>query len=421
MYCVCLQRGTKDRPVLAKKQVLHTIPAVDLNERREALLYWVKIAQLSAYAKEIECCNKQKPLPNNSKIIKLTPRLDQASLLRVGGRISKANVPEDAKHQLILPPDALISRLIIRNAYAITVHGGAQLIMAHLRQKCWIPKMRQIANSVIHRCVQCIRLGQRPANQFMGDLPHNRVNEAKPFEFTGVDFASPFNIKRHPGRTSLRKRDGPETMVKIWVVVLVCMVTRAVHLDVVEGLCIKSFLGVFERFIMRKGRCLVLYSDNGTNFIGSDKELARVLKQWARNLPDHDLSRFGTKWKFISPASPHKGGLWEAAIRSMKMHLRRTIGNRTLTKDDLYQIAVQIEGCMNSRPLWPMSDKADDLLPLTPADFVLAKQILPQPIAEDVSDTPEWHHLDCGKKSCSSSGADGERNSSLISSSAQSG
>lgn len=76
-------------------------------------------------------------------------------------------------------------------------------------------------------------------------------------------------------------------------------------------------------------------------------------------------------------------------MRSMKMHLRPTIGSRVLTKDDLYQLAVQIEGCMNSRPLWPMSDQPDDLLPLTPADFVLAKKILPQPMAEDVADVPE--------------------------------
>lgn len=140
---------------------------------------------------------------------------------------------------------------------------------------------------------------------------------------------------------------------------------------------------------MRKGRCCVLYSDNGTNFIGSDKELARVLRHWAQNLAEHSLAGFGTKWKFIVPASPHKGGLWEAVVRSMKTHLKRAVGNRTLTKHELYHAVVQIEGCMNSRPLWPLSDNANDLLPLTPAHFILAKPILPQPLAENVADTPD--------------------------------
>lgn len=140
---------------------------------------------------------------------------------------------------------------------------------------------------------------------------------------------------------------------------------------------------------MRKGRCVKLISDNGTTFVGTDKELARVLQAWAKVLPEQNLSRFGTDWKFITPAAPFKGGIWEAAVKSMKRHLKRAIGVRTLTKDESYQLAVHIEGCLNSRPLWPMSDDPNDPMPLTPAHFVLGKSILPQPVAKHVADEPE--------------------------------
>lgn len=60
-----------------------------------------------------------------------------------------------------------------------------------------------------------------------------------------------------------------------------------------------------------------------------------------------------------------------------------------LTKDELYQVAAVIEGCLNSRPLWAQSDDPADPMPLTPAHFILAKPILPQPISEDVADRTE--------------------------------
>lgn len=46
----------------------------------------------------------------------------------------------------------------------------------------------------------------------------------------------------------------------------------------------------------------------------------------------------------------------------------------------------QIEGVLNSRPLWPISDDPTDLLPLTPAHLVLGKPIIQQPLVESIAD-----------------------------------
>lgn len=179
-----------------------TIPAIDSVERRKALYYWVRIAQQTYFHKEIKCCLKKTPLPNDSTIIKLMPQMDKEGLLRVGGRLAKANIPEEAKHQLILPPHARISQLIIRNAHFVTLHGGPQLMLAHLRRSIWITRMRQIIKSVVHHCPVCIRFAHTPNDQLMGDLPTERINQAEPFLHTGVDFAGPFMVKKSAGRPS---------------------------------------------------------------------------------------------------------------------------------------------------------------------------------------------------------------------------
>lgn len=361
-------------------------------ECRNALLYWVRNAQMVFYSKEYSAIRAGRQIAVNSTIVKLCPFVDSNRLLRVGGRLANANVPEDAKHQFIIPPHARISNLLIWNAHYATVHGGPQLMMPQLRHTFWIHRMRQVVKSVVYHCAICTRFNQPPNAQLMGQLPPERVQRSEPFMHTGVDFAGPFVIRQRKGRppTIERCKKIPKTSTqKAWIVIFICLATRAVHIDVLLGLTIEEFLAAFQRFIMRKGRCVKLVSDNGMTFVGSDKELARVLHQWSNSLPEHNLSQFNTEWQFIPPAAPHKGGIWEAAVGSMKRHLKKTMGVRMFTKDELYQVATHIEGCLNSRPLWPISDDPSDPLPLTPAHFVLGKAILPQPMCQDVAELRE--------------------------------
>ncbi|CAG9093618.1 unnamed protein product [Plutella xylostella] len=74
-----------------------------------------------------------------------------------------------------------------------------------------------------------------------------------------------------------------------------------------------------------------------------------------------------TKWHFIPPSAPNFGGLWEAGVRSTKTHLKKVIGDSTLTFEELSTVLTQIEACLNSRPLTKLSENPDEPLPLTPA------------------------------------------------------
>lgn len=379
-------------PQAVKECDRNIVPAITNVERQKSLRYWIADAQRTYYTHALRALRANREIPRNSSIIKLRPYVDANGFLRVGGRLANANIAEETKHQLILPPQARISQLIIRDAHFITIHGGPQLMLAHLRRSYWITRARQVVKSVVHHCPVCVRYDQAQNTQLMGNLPASRVTQAECFLHTGLDFAGPFVIKKQRGRPpniNQCSKNPITSTLKAWIVIFICLSTRAVHIDVLLGLAIEEFLAAFERFTMRKGRCTSLISDNGTTFVGSDKELARVLQAWSKTLPTLNLSRFGTDWNFITPSAPFKGGLWESAVKSMKRHLKRAIGVRTLTKDELYQLAVHIEGCLNSRPLWPMSDDPTDPMPLTPAHFVLGKPILPQPVSEDVAESPE--------------------------------
>jgi hypothetical protein len=64
----------------------------------------------------------------------------------------------------------------------------------------------------------------------------------------------------------------------------------------------------------------------------------------------------------------------------MKYHLKRVIGDRKLSTEELTTLLSQVEACLNSRPLGPMSSDPSDFEILTPAHFLVGSSLhsLPQ-------------------------------------------
>nr|CAI5869832.1 unnamed protein product [Callosobruchus analis] len=131
-----------------------------------------------------------------------------------------------------------------------------------------------------------------------------------------------------------------------------------------------------RRFVSRRGKPRRVYSDNGTNFVSTAKELKDLGNYIKQNQGDLEaaFSKENIEWKFIPPRSPHFGGLWEAGIKSMKFHLTRVAGNVHFTYEFFYTLLTEVEAILNSRPISPLSSNPHDLNPLTPAHFLLEQQ-----------------------------------------------
>ncbi|WP_447559255.1 hypothetical protein, partial [Staphylococcus aureus] len=166
--------------------------------------------------------------------------------------------------------------------------------------------------------------------------PVGRVTPAKPFEHTGVDFAGPFAVRMNNRRKSQEE--------KTYFAIFVCFTTKAVHLEAVTSLSTDAFIACYERFISRRGVPSRLHSDCGTNFIGADREMKKMLHQ--SNLKIHKkLGNRGTEWIFNPPSAPHQGGLWEAGVKSVKFHFKRVVGKAVLTFEQFATLLWKIEAC----------------------------------------------------------------------------
>lgn len=215
----------------------------------------------------------------------------------------------------------------------------------------------------------------------MGQLPSTRVTPVlRPFINSGIDYAGPFHIKTWSRRAA--------KLYKAYIVLFVCQATSAIHLEIVTDYTAEAFLAAYRRFTSRRGICQTLTSDCGTNLKGADAELKRLFHKTSAELErlSHLIANDGTKRLFNPPAAPRFGGKWEAGVKSVKYHLRRTIGDTSVTYEEMSTLLTQIESVLNSRPLCTLTDDPNDLSVLTPGHFLIGQplNVIPKPSLLDI-------------------------------------
>lgn len=339
-----------------------------VEELKTATNVCLRLSQEIYFMEEIQMLRKGSRLPSSSKLLSLTPYIDDQNILRVAGRLRNAQISDDTKSPIVLSSKCSLSLLIVKDAHIHALHGGPQLTLNIVRHKYWIIGAKNLIKRAIRQCITCFKHSSTPITQLMGQLPACRVTPGKPFRSSGVDYAGPVTLKMYPGRC--------QRTCKSYICLFVCTVTKAIHLELVSDLSTAGFLAAFRRFTSRRGHCSDLWSDCATNFTGASNELDCMFKNRKSQVVGEIaelLANDKTTWHFIPPGSPHFGGLWEAGVKSVKAHLKRVIGQTLLTFEEYTTLLSQVESCVNSRPLTPISSSIDDISPITPGHFLIGE------------------------------------------------
>lgn len=362
------------------EQTLKT-DSLSVDEIKHATNVLLSLAQHQTFPREIEALSSNKTLDKNSKLLNLNPFLDQNKLIRVGGRLSHSTFCNNKAHPIVLSNHHPISKLLACDEHLKLLHCGPQQLLYSLREKYWLLSGRSLCRKIVHNCVICFKAKPRIAQQLMGELPSGRLEGSYPFENTGVDYAGPFLIRDRNTRNYKTS--------KAYIALFICFLSKAIHIELVSDLTSECFIAALRRFVARRGKPKTIHSDNGTNFVGAKNklnEIAQFLKasNIRSSIMDYTADQ-GIEWVFIPPRAPHFGGLWEAGVKSIKIHLKRVIGTTPLTFESFSTVLTQVEAVLNSRPLSPLSSDPQDPNPLTPSHFLIGRAIastLDQPLQQ---------------------------------------
>ena len=265
-------------------------------------------------------------------------------------------------------------------------HSGREHVLSKIRTLYWIVGARTSVRRVLRDCVKCKRRAARPSHQRMADLPQDRVTPGEPpFSHVRVDCFGPFITKR--GRSE----------VKPYGCVFTCLAIRAIHIEVLFSLDTDSFMNALRRFISRRGRPISMRSDNGTNFVGADKELKKAVASWNQDRLNKFFSNNDITWKFNPPLALHMGGIWERMVQSIKRVLSGLTREQALDDESLSTLMCEAEAIVNSRPLTTVSDDVKDPEPLTPNHLLTLRSGPTVPpgifVKEDVYSRKRWKQV----------------------------
>ena len=151
---------------------------------------------------------------------------------------------------------------------------------------------RNLVRAITHRCMVCKKHERAP---FDGPspppLPEFKIKENPAFTYTGVDFA-----------------DSSSGSSKVWICLFTCLVTRAIHWDIISNLSTEMFIGCLKRFAARRGLPRKFLSDNGKTF----KAIARLLNVVFKDeTVQKYLANKGSQWIFNIEQAPWWGGVFE--------------------------------------------------------------------------------------------------------------
>lgn len=131
------------------------------------------------------------------------------------------------------------------------------------------------------------------------------------------------------------------------------------------------FINILRRFINRRGPPKYIYSDNGTNFVGTEREIQEAIDNWNQKQIQDKLLQKGCQWIFQLPNASHASDVWGRLIHSTRTALKSILGESLADEEVLETVLTEVESILNSRPLCATSDHPHDCEPLTPNHLLL--------------------------------------------------
>ena len=238
------KRSTKSCPILENENKFRLLKIVILDEQKKF------------YPEIFEYFNKNKPrlkdIPELVSRLNIFP--DEFGLLRVKSKFARKNSTLD--FPILLHKSSLLSKLIILNIHSKLSHAGCYSVLSEMRKQFWIVQGFSAVKKVVRECIHCKKFNAKPLNVNQSSYRDFRMNPSQiPFNYCYLDYLGPFQV--HSG----------ENKVKVWLLIVTCMWTRAINLKVCYDLSLHYFLRAFQLHTFDYGVPSYCISDMGSQIV----------------------------------------------------------------------------------------------------------------------------------------------------------
>ena len=305
-----------------------------------------------------------------STLYQLDPYVEDAGILGVGRRLRQTNLSSKEKHPVLLFKGYHVSMKILRYYHEQVYHQGRQITHGALRNAgYWLVSGHGAVASLIGSCFTCRRLLRPMLEQKMADLPPDREEIGPLFTNVGFDVFGPWTVQ-------IRRTRGGVALNKRWGVVFTCLVSRAIHVELLETMNASSFICALRRFFSIRGPALRLRCDRGSNFVRAKTELDESLAEMDKQAVEKYRTEQGCECQFNLPHASHFGGVWERQIGTIRRILNAMLLEtraQTLTHDLLVTLMSEVTAIVNSRLITAIPSDTDEPLPLIPSMLLTQK------------------------------------------------
>ena len=219
-------------------------------------------------------------------------------------------------------------------------HSGCYSLLTELRKRFWIPHFFSVVKKVLKTCVPCRRFKERTIKLNQSHYKEFRIDPPSvPFRYIFVDYMGPFFVKSNGQK------------VKVWVLVVTCMFSRAINLKTCLDLSVKEFLRAFQIHCFEFGIPEFCISDLGTQIVAASNIITDYLK-------DQDTKAFFDE-NGIKPISFYQfpkgcsqlGSMVESCVKLTKRLIHGSVRNNILNFRDFEFIIFQTVHLVNRRPI----------------------------------------------------------------------
>ena len=338
---------------------------ISTDELKESLYLWLKDNQ-ALFFSDSSFENRKRNLMVD---------VDENGLYRSMGRLGNASLSFNTKFPMLLNNNHYLTELIVKDSHSRVLHNGFKHTLAEVRKNYWIIRGRNYIKKILRKCVICNKVNSR-SYSYPGtsNLPKSRIDGGIPFNYIGVDYFGPLYYKAitqplfYVTTTNERKQ-----MLKCYVILYTCTTTRGILLDLVKDGNTKTLINSLRTFIARRGCPKGVISDNAKVFSADETQTF--------------CSSKGISWDFNLSKAPWQGGFWERLIALCKRCLKKVVGRRKLTFDELKVIIFEIESILNNRPLCYVYDDIDDIA-LTPNSLLFGRTLEQTNLVSNGEQTP---------------------------------